>query len=48
MADPDEVKPRDAPLGGGLGKLALLPITLCEQVFADVVGAVRAQGLEVG
>jgi hypothetical protein len=46
MADANEVKPRDAPLRGGLGELALLLISVDEQLLADVIGARLAQVLE--
>jgi hypothetical protein len=48
MADADEVEPAHAPLGRGLRELALLLIPVDEQLLADVIDAVSAQGLEVG
>jgi hypothetical protein len=48
MADADELKACDAPLRGELGELALLAVAVCEQLLADVVGAVLAQRAEVG
>jgi hypothetical protein len=48
MTDANELKARDPALIGGLGELALRSVSVGEQLFADVFGAVCAQGFEVG